>query len=201
VAFCRGLQGDHPVLESGGTPKHFAVHSGPEGLRHSFDAVVSQKDLRETYLPVPRLYHRGQAESIMAAYNAPTRALLRQSTLLRQSCARNGFGGFVVSELLAIRISTRVTGDQQLCESAALRCTQAVTSTALRLQSHSRCGGRWLVREEDLDTSLRRLFRARMRLACSIARARALRVHSLRDNDCDQHRALARTAARRLWSA
>ena len=52
VAFCRGLQGDDPrYLKLVATPKHFAVHSGPEALRHSFDAVVSEKDLRETYLP------------------------------------------------------------------------------------------------------------------------------------------------------
>ena len=52
VAFCRGLQGTDPkYLKVVATPKHYAVHSGPEGLRHSFDAVVSEKDLRETYLP------------------------------------------------------------------------------------------------------------------------------------------------------
>ncbi len=52
VAFCKGLQGDDPkYLKLVATPKHYAVHSGPEPLRHEFDAVVSERDLRETYLP------------------------------------------------------------------------------------------------------------------------------------------------------
>ena len=71
VAFCRGLQGDDPTyLKVVATPKHYAVHSGPEGLRHSFDAVVSEKDLRETYLPAfEACIVEAKAESIMAAYN------------------------------------------------------------------------------------------------------------------------------------
>ena len=71
VAFCRGLQGDDPnYLKVVATPKHYAVHSGPEGLRHSFDAVVSEKDLRETYLPAfEACITEAKAESIMAAYN------------------------------------------------------------------------------------------------------------------------------------
>ena len=71
VSFVRGLQGDDAAyLKLVATPKHFAVHSGPEALRHSFDAVVSAKDLRETYLPA---FHacitEAEAESIMGAYN------------------------------------------------------------------------------------------------------------------------------------
>jgi beta-glucosidase len=71
VAFCKALQGDHPkYLKLVATPKHYAVHSGPEGLRHSFDAIASPKDLRETYLPA---FHacitEAKAHSIMGAYN------------------------------------------------------------------------------------------------------------------------------------
>ena len=50
-AFVKGLQGDGDVMKAAGCAKHFAAHSGPEDLRHEFDAVVSEKDLEETYLP------------------------------------------------------------------------------------------------------------------------------------------------------
>ena len=71
VAFCRGLQGEDPrYLKTVATPKHYAVHSGPEALRHGFDAVVSEKDLRETYLPAfEACVTEAKAESVMAAYN------------------------------------------------------------------------------------------------------------------------------------
>jgi len=71
VAFVRGLQGDDRVyLKLVATPKHFAVHSGPEPLRHQFDARVGEKDLRETYLPhFKECVQEGGAWSVMGAYN------------------------------------------------------------------------------------------------------------------------------------
>ena len=102
VAFCRGLQGDDPrYLKAVATPKHFAVHSGPEGLRHSFDAKVSQKDLRETYLPaLHACITEAKAESIMAAYNRTNgEPCCGSPTLLRQILREEwGFGGFVISD-------------------------------------------------------------------------------------------------------
>ena len=71
VAFIRGLQGDDPrYLKLAATAKHFAVHSGPESSRHHFDARISARDLRETYLPAFRMAVReGKVASIMGAYN------------------------------------------------------------------------------------------------------------------------------------
>ena len=71
MQFIRGLQGDDPkYFKTVATVKHFAVHSGPEPLRHSFDAVVSERDLRETYLPHFEMGIReGGAYSLMCAYN------------------------------------------------------------------------------------------------------------------------------------
>ncbi|MCE5237837.1 glycoside hydrolase family 3 C-terminal domain-containing protein [bacterium] len=70
VAFVKGLQGDDPhYLKLVATPKHFAVHSGPEAERHGFDAVVSPRDLRESYLPHFRAVVEAGAGSIMSAYN------------------------------------------------------------------------------------------------------------------------------------
>jgi beta-glucosidase len=71
VAFVRGMQGNDPrYLTTVATPKHFAVHSGPEPDRHRFDAVVSERDFRETYLPhFETAMVEGGAWSIMCAYN------------------------------------------------------------------------------------------------------------------------------------
>ena len=69
--FIRGLQGDDPkYLKTIATAKHYAVHSGPESLRHTFDAVVDDRDLRDTYLPQFEMAVReGGADSVMCAYN------------------------------------------------------------------------------------------------------------------------------------
>src|SRR5262245_27558669 len=71
VAFVKGLQGDDPrYLKVVSTPKHFAVHSGPEPERHGFDAIANERDLQETYLPAFRAaVVEGKAEGIMCAYN------------------------------------------------------------------------------------------------------------------------------------
>ncbi|MEQ9301473.1 MAG: glycoside hydrolase family 3 C-terminal domain-containing protein [Cyclobacteriaceae bacterium] len=70
VSFVKGLQGDDPsYLKTAACAKHFAVHSGPEKLRHEFDAVVSQKDLFETYLPAFESLVDAGVESVMCAYN------------------------------------------------------------------------------------------------------------------------------------
>ena len=70
VAIVKGIQGDGDTMKAAACAKHFAVHSGPENLRHEFDAVVSQKDLHETYLPAfEALVKEAKVESIMGAYN------------------------------------------------------------------------------------------------------------------------------------
>lgn len=70
VAFVNGLQGKDPeFLKTAATAKHFAVHSGPEKLRHEFDAIVSKKDLYETYLPAFEALVKANVESVMCAYN------------------------------------------------------------------------------------------------------------------------------------
>src|SRR5205085_12511579 len=76
VAFVKGLQGNDPrYLKVVATPKHYAVHSGPEPERHEFDAKAFERDLRETYLPAFRAtVIEGQADSVMCAYNRTTGA-------------------------------------------------------------------------------------------------------------------------------
>src|SRR6266487_3881197 len=106
VAFVKGLQGSDPrYLKVAATPKHYAVHSGPEPERHGFDAAASERDLRETYLPAFRAtVVDGRAASVMCAYNRtntePCCANKRLLTdILRKEWA---FGGYVVSDCGAI---------------------------------------------------------------------------------------------------
>lgn len=105
VAFVKGLQGDNDIyLKTAASAKHFAVHSGPEKLRHEFNAVVSQKDLHETYLPAFEALVNAGVESVMCAYNR---------TNGEPCCANNyllndllfekwGFKGHVVSDCWAL---------------------------------------------------------------------------------------------------
>jgi beta-glucosidase len=170
VQYVRGLQGDDPrYLRTVATAKHYAVHSGPEPDRHSFDAVVSERDLRTTYLPAfQAAVTEGGAYSVMCAYNRvygdPACASQRLlGDILRREW---GFGGYVVSDCWAISDFHRfhgVTADEP--ESAAW---------ALRAGTDLACGPefgslpeavrRGLVAEADIDLALGRLLTARFRL-------------------------------------
>ncbi len=203
VTFVQGLQGDDPrYLKLVATPKHFAVHSGPEALRHSFDARVSLKDLRETYLPAFRdCIVEGKAQSIMAAYNrtngepcAASDTLLRQ--ILRDEWA---FEGFVVSDCWAIKdLHEQHHVTETPAESAALAvkagcdlncgCTYAHIPQAL---------AEGLLEEADLDACLLRLFRARLLLGM-FDPIESVPYASIpyEINASAEHRALSLTAAR-----
>jgi beta-glucosidase len=203
VAFCRGLQGDHTkYLKTVATPKHYAVHSGPESLRHSFDAVVSQKDLRETYLPAfEACITEAGAESIMAAYNRMNGEPCSASPTLLDKILRQewGFGGFVVSDCWAIKDiheNHKVTTSFE--ESAAL---------AVKAGCDLNCGctygyipeavAKGLLTEADIDLCLMRLYRARMRLGMFDPPDEVPYASIPYEvNDSDEHRQLALDAAR-----
>jgi len=170
VEFVKGLQGDHPVyLKTVATPKHYAVHSGPEPDRHSFDAVVDERDLRETYLPAFRTsIIDGGAESVMCAYNRVGGEPCCSSNELLQKILRDewGFEGYVVSDCWAIRDIYKY---HKVVETPAEAAAMAVANgtdlncgvTYENLGEAVRTG---LLEEEQLDRSLKRLFRARFRL-------------------------------------
>ena len=104
-AYVRGLQGDGEVLRSAACAKHFAVHSGPEALRHEFNAVVSKKDLFETYLPAfEALVTEAKVEAVMGAYNRTNgEACCASPTLLLKTLRDKwGFEGHVVSDCHAL---------------------------------------------------------------------------------------------------
>jgi beta-glucosidase len=170
LAFVRGLQGDDPqYLKAAACAKHYAVHSGPESERHSFDAVVSEKDLFETYLfAFEALVCAGGVEAVMGAYNRVNGMPACGHPRLLGDVLRGrwGFDGHVTSDCWAIKDFNeghQVTASIE--ESAAL---------AVRAGCDLNCGNAYLhllravddglLTEEDIDRSLRRLFTARLRL-------------------------------------
>jgi beta-glucosidase len=169
TAFVKGLQGDDPrYLKVAAGAKHFAVHSGPEGERHVFDARVSPKDMHETYLPAFEALVKAGVETVMCAYNRVDGAPACGSPFLLQHMLREtwGFDGHVVSDCWAIRDfdeNHEVTKDN--AESAAL---------ALKTGTNLNCGNsypslteavkRGLVTEAEIDAALADLMRTRFRL-------------------------------------
>jgi beta-glucosidase len=176
VRFAQGLQGDDPhYLKTVATPKHFAVHSGPEDSRHYFNAVVSQRDLRMTYLPAFKAcMTEGKAFSIMGAYNRVNGEACCASPTLLQKILREewGFEGYVVSDCGAIH---DIYANHLLVETppaaAALAvkngcdlecgCTYGIPCHYGQLAEAVRQG---LVSEAEIDRSVKRLFTARFRL-------------------------------------
>ena len=106
VAFITGMQGDDPhYWKTVATAKHFAVHSGPEADRHTFDARVSAHDLADTYLPhFEAAVREGRVASVMAAYNARQRPGLRRQpdAAVGDAARRWGFLGYVVGDCGAV---------------------------------------------------------------------------------------------------
>lgn len=203
VALCKGMQGDDPkYLKLVATPKHFAVHSGPEGLRHSFDAIASQKDLRETYLPA---FHacitEAKAYSIMGAYNRTNGEVCCGSQTLLVDILRKewGFEGYVVSDCWAIKDfheNHKVTATWE--ESAALAikagCDLNCGCTFEHLPQAVEQG---LLTEAEIDVCLKRLYRARMLLGM-FDPPEMVPYASIpyEVNACDAHRQVALQAAR-----
>ncbi|NGZ76228.1 glycoside hydrolase family 3 C-terminal domain-containing protein [Saccharibacillus alkalitolerans] len=170
VRFIRGLQGDDEnYLKTAACAKHFAVHSGPEDVRHSFNAVVSDKDLRETYLPAFRAcVQEAKVEAVMGAYNRTNGEPCCGSERLLKQILRGewGFDGHVVSDCWAIRdfhLHHKVTSNE--AESVALAvkngCDLNCGSLFLFLQDAVDQG---LVTEDEIDKAVTRLFTTRMKL-------------------------------------
>ncbi len=104
AAYVRGLQGKGEVLKAGACAKHFAVHSGPEDLRHEFNALASKKDMNETYLPAfKKLVKEAKVESVMGAYNRTNGEPCCASKELMGYLKEWGFEGHFVSDCWAIQ--------------------------------------------------------------------------------------------------
>ena len=170
VQFIRGLQGDDPkYFKTVATVKHFAVHSGPEPERHTFDAVVSERDLRETYLPHFEMGIReGGAYSLMCAYNRVDGKPACGSDMLLGDILRGEwkFPGFIVSDCGAI--------DDIFLRHKVVQTAPEAASLAVKTGTDLDCGRVYpsladavkqgLITEAQIDTSLTRLFLARLKL-------------------------------------
>lgn len=204
VAFVKALQGDHPrYLKLVATPKHFAVHSGPEKDRHGFDARVNQRDLRETYLYAFRAcVKEAHARSIMPAYNRTNGEPCGASVTLLQKILREewGFDGYVVSDCGAI---SDIYLHHGIVRTAAEAAALAVHNGCDLNCGDTYCAladavGLRLIEEAEIDRALIRLFEARMRLGMFDAPARVPYASiPIEVNDCEAHRALALEAAER----
>ena len=168
-AFVDGLQGDGEYLKAAGCAKHFAVHSGPEALRHQFDAVASAKDMRETYLPAfEKLVKDADVEAVMGAYNRTNGEPCCGSKSLMVDILRDewGFQGHFVSDCWAIRdfhTSHMVTDTAEESAAMALKngCDVNCGNTYLHMMSAYEQG---LVTEEDITVAAERLFTTRFLL-------------------------------------
>jgi beta-glucosidase len=170
VEFTRGLQGSDPkFLLLAATPKHYAVHSGPEQDRHHFDAEISDHDLEDTYLPAFRAsIVEGHAASIMCAYNAIDGKPACASDMLLKSHLRGDwkFDGYVVSDCDSVADVYRGHHFAPDDEHAS--------AVSLKAGTDLDCGGAYkalgaavksgLLEKSDLDRAVERLFAARFRL-------------------------------------
>jgi beta-glucosidase len=177
VEFVRGLQGDDPrYLKLIATPKHYAVHSGPEHDRHHFDVDVSERDLRETYLPAFKAcVIEGGAASVMGAYQRFRGEPCCASTLLLERILRQewGFDGYVVSDCGAISDIYRHHLTVQTPEEAIalavnvgcdLTCCWPLPSGCNLDRPLLHAVEQGLIDEATIDRSIKRLFAARFRL-------------------------------------
>ena len=203
VAFVTGLQGkDTRYLKVVSTPKHYAVHSGPEPERHSFDARVSGRDLVGTYLPAFRTaVVEGKAASIMCVYNAVNGTPGCASADLLQTRLREqwGFRGYVVSDCGAVNDIHRNHKLTPTLGEAAVAAVKAGTDltcgTEYRTLVDEVKAGR--ITEAEIDRSLERLFVARFRLGMFDPPEQVpWSKIPISENDSSAHRQVARDAER-----
>ena len=172
TAFVKGIQGDNPTyFRAIATPKHFAVHSGPESERHRFNVDVAPHDLWDTYLPAFRAtIVDGKADSIMCAYNRIDGKPACASDLLLKDTLRRDwkFTGFVTSDCGAVDDFFSKDGHH------FTKNREEAAADAVRLGTDTNCGDTYLalpaavrkklVSKAEIDTDLRRLFTARFQL-------------------------------------
>ena len=198
AAYVRGVQGNDPEhLKAAATPKHFAVHSGPEKTRLGFDSRVSEKDLRETYLPAFHKCVRAGAQSVMSAYNAVNGTPCSVNARLLNDILRRewGFDGAVVTDAGAGEALVR---DHRHCAdypaAIAEELGSGVDVVTDWMSGVREAYERGLIAEDDLDRALRNQLRVKFRLGL---------FDPPRDVppgdviECPEHRALALEAARR----
>ena len=179
VAFVTGMQGDDPkYFRVISTPKHFAVHSGPEPTRHTINIEVSKHDMEDTYLPAFRAtITEGKAESIMCAYNRVNGEPACANTFLLKNQLRGAwkFQGYVVSDcgaIVDIFKGHQFTKSQAEAAAVSLKAgtDNACADFFTKMNDNSDYAPyldamkQGLLSEKDIDVTMKRLFTARFRL-------------------------------------
>jgi beta-glucosidase len=202
LRFVQGMQGSDPkYLKTVATAKHYAVHSGPEPLRHKFNAQVSERDLRETYLPAFRtLVKEGGVYSVMGAYNQfrghPACASDELYGILRNEW---GFKGYIVSDCWAVSDFYTFQGYAKDPAEAAAQAVRAGTDLECGVDYYHLMESveRGLITEAEIDRAVKRLMTARFKLGMfdpdSIVEYAQIPYTA---NCSDYNRSLARQAAR-----
>ncbi|MBR5716272.1 MAG: glycoside hydrolase family 3 C-terminal domain-containing protein [Bacteroidales bacterium] len=204
VEFIRGMQGDDPAfLKTAACAKHYAVHSGPEKLRHGFNVNPAKRDLFETYLPAfEACVKEGKVESVMSAYNAVYGDSATGSHYLLTEVLRDKwhFKGHVVSDSCAIEdICTGHHLAKDYAEASALSITAGCDVDAGWCH-HSlyEAVQRGLCSEADVDRALLNAYMTREKLGILLPDDESpYRNYGEEVIECEAHRALAREAARK----
>lgn len=202
VAFVKGLQGDDPkYFKAISTPKHFAVHSGPEPERHRFDARPSLRDLYETYLPAfEACIREGGAFSVMGAYNSVYGVPCTASKLMLTDILRGkwGFKGYVVSDCGAIWdifYGHKYAPDAATASALAVKAGCDLTCGS-EYSSLKEAVAKGIISEKEIDVALRSLMLARFKLGMfDPPNAVPYSSITLSDNDTPEHQQLARKVA------
>ena len=199
IRFIQGLQGSGKYLKTAACSKHFAVHSGPEAVRHQFDAKATPKDMTETYLAAfEATVKEAEVESVMGAYNRVNgEPACGSETLLKKILREKwGFQGHVVSDCWAIHdfhANHKVTATAPESAALAIRngCDLNCGNTYLHLMQALQEG---LVTEEQITTACVRLFTTRYLLGLFDEQCEYNRI-PVTAVDTDEHNALALKAA------
>ena len=165
VKFVEGLQGEGPVMKAAACAKHFAVHSGPEAIRHEFDAKATKKDMWETYLPAfEALVTEADVESVMGAYNRTNGEPCCGHSYLMEEVLRGkwNFDGHFVSDCWAIKDfheNHKVT--QNARESAAMALKKGCDINCGNTYLHLMAAEEGLITEEDITKAAERALTTR----------------------------------------
>ncbi len=198
-AFVEGLQGDGKVMKTAACAKHYAVHSGPEAIRHSFDAVASKKDMEETYLPAFRvLVEDAKVEAVMGAYNRVNGEGACASTVLMDRLKEWGFDGHFVSDFNALEdfdINHKLTKNQ--VETAAAAIKSGLDLNAGRVyEKLMQALEKGLVTKEDIRNACIHVMRTRIRLGMFDAETEYDKIpYSV--VACEEHKAFSLKCAER----
>ncbi len=198
-AFVVSMQGKSDVMLASACAKHYAVHSGPEAIRHHFNAVTNQKDLWETYLPAfEALVKDANVESVMGAYNRTNGEPCCGSKTLLVDILRSkwGFAGFIVSDcwaLIDFHTGHGVTSSPEESAALAMRCGLDLNCGSIFLQLKS-AYDQGLITEEQITLAAERVFTTRYLLGI-LGEGSEYDQISYETVECREHLALAQETA------